>query len=35
MQKTVRHLAGQLAGIRTGTINLGFIGTLRVDCHGN
>ena len=27
MDKTVRHLAGQLAVIRTGTISLGFIGT--------
>jgi ribosome recycling factor len=35
MDKTVRHLAGQLAGIRTGTISLGFIGTVRVDCQGN
>ncbi len=35
MQKAVRHLAGQLAGIRTGTISLGFIETVRADCHGN
>lgn len=35
MEKTVRHLAGQLAGIRTGTISLGFIETVRADCHGN
>ncbi len=35
MDKTVRHLAGQLAGIRTGTISLGFIETVRADCHGN
>ena len=35
MQKAVRHLAGQLAGIRTGTISLGFIETVRVDCHGS
>jgi ribosome recycling factor len=35
MQKTVRHLAGQLAGIRTGTISLGFIETVRADCHGS
>ena len=34
MQKTVRHLAGQLAGIRTGTISLGFIETVRVECQG-
>jgi ribosome recycling factor len=35
MQKTVSHLADQLAGIRTGTISLGFIETMRADCHGN
>jgi ribosome recycling factor len=35
MQKTVSHLAEQLAGIRTGTISLGFIETVRADCHGN
>jgi ribosome recycling factor len=35
MQKTVSHLADQLAGIRTGTISLGFIETVRADCHGN
>ncbi len=35
MDKTVRHLAGQLAGIRTGTISFGFIETMRADCHGN
>ena len=35
MQQTVRHLAGQLVGIRTGTISLGFIETVRVECHGN
>jgi ribosome recycling factor len=35
MDKTVRHLAGQLAGIRTGTISHGFIETVRADCHGN
>ena len=33
MQKTIRHLAEQLAGIRTGTISLGFIETVRVDSH--
>jgi hypothetical protein len=27
MQQTVRHLAGQLVGIRTGTVSLGFIET--------
>ncbi len=35
MQKTVRHLAEQLAGIRTGTVSLGFIETVRVESHGN
>ena len=35
MQKTVSHLAEQLAGIRTGTISLGLIETVRVECHGN
>ena len=35
MQKTVRHLAGQLAGIRTGTISIGFIETVRVDYQGS
>jgi ribosome recycling factor len=35
MQKTVCHLAEQLAGIRTGTISLGFIETLRVECQGS
>jgi ribosome recycling factor len=34
MQKTVRHLAEQLAGIRTGTISLGFIETVRAGCQG-
>ncbi len=33
MQKTVSHLAEQLAGIRTGTISIGFIETVRVDCQ--
>ena len=35
MQKAVRHLAEQLAGIRTGTISLGFIETVRADCQGS
>ncbi len=35
MQKTVSHLADQLAGIRTGTISVGFIETVRVDCQGS
>lgn len=33
MEKTVGHLAGQLTGIRTGTITLGFIETVRVDSN--
>lgn len=35
MQKTARHLAEQLAGIRSGTIGMGFIATVRVDCQGS
>ena len=35
MQKTVSHLAEQLAGIRTGTISLGLIETVRVVCQGS
>jgi ribosome recycling factor len=35
MQKAVSHLAEQLAGIRSGTISMGFIETVRLDCHGN
>jgi ribosome recycling factor len=35
MQQTVSHLAEQLVGIRTGTISLGFMETVRADCHGN
>jgi ribosome recycling factor len=35
MQKTVHHLAEQLAGIRTGTISMGFIETVRVECQGS
>jgi ribosome recycling factor len=35
MQKTVRHLADQLRGIRTGTISLGLIETVRVASQGN
>jgi ribosome recycling factor len=35
MQKTLSHLAEQLAGIRAATINIGFIATVRADCHGN
>ena len=35
MQKAVRHLADQLAGIRPGTLSIGFIETFRVAVHGN
>jgi ribosome recycling factor len=35
MQKTVSHLAEQLAGIRTGTISMRFIETVRLDSHGS
>lgn len=34
MQKSVRHLAEQLAGIRPGTLSIGFIETFRVAAHG-
>ena len=33
MQKAVSHVAEQLAGIRTGTISMRFIETVRVDCQ--
>jgi ribosome recycling factor len=35
MQKAVRHLAEQLAGIRPGTLSVGFVQTFRVAVHGN
>jgi ribosome recycling factor len=35
MHKTVRHLAEQLAGIRAGTVSVGFVETFRVSLHGN
>ena len=35
MQKAVRHLAEQLAGIRAGTLSVGFVETFRVSLHGN
>jgi ribosome recycling factor len=35
MQKAVRHLAGQLAGIRTGSISIGFVESVRVDVQGS
>ena len=34
MQKSVSHLTEQLAGIRTGTISVRFIETVRSDCQG-
>jgi len=34
-QKAVRHLADQLAGIRPGTVRVGFIETFRVAVRGN
>ena len=35
MQKAVRHLADQLAGIRPGRLSVGFVETFRVAVHGN
>src|SRR5947209_827344 len=35
MQKAVRHLAEQLAGIRPGTLSVGFVETFRASLHGN
>jgi ribosome recycling factor len=35
IQKTVSHLAEQLAGIRTGTISMRFVETVRVYCQGS
>ena len=35
MHKAVRHLADQLAGIRAGTLSVGFVETFRVSLHGN
>jgi ribosome recycling factor len=35
MQKTVGHLAEQLSGIRTGTISMRFIETVRLDYRGS
>ena len=34
MQKAVQHFAEQLRGIRSGTISIGLIQTIRVDCQG-
>jgi ribosome recycling factor len=35
MQKAVRHLADQLAGIRPGGLSVGFVETFRVAIHGD
>jgi ribosome recycling factor len=35
MEKAVRHLAEQLAGIRPGSLSVGFIETFRASLHGN
>ena len=35
MEKTVRHLAEQLAGIRPDTLSVGFLETFRVPIRGN
>ena len=35
MEKTVRHLAEQLAGIRPDTLSVGFLETFRVPVRGN
>jgi ribosome recycling factor len=34
MQKVARHLAEQIRGIRSGTISIGLIQAIRVDCQG-
>jgi ribosome recycling factor len=34
MEKAVRHLAGQLAGIRPGSVSIGFVETFRVVAQG-
>jgi ribosome recycling factor len=34
MQKVTRHFAEQIRGIRSGTISIGLIQTIRVDCQG-
>jgi ribosome recycling factor len=34
MQKAAQHFAEQLRGIRSGTISIGLIQTIRVDCQG-
>jgi ribosome recycling factor len=35
MQTAVRHFAEQLAGIRAGSLSVGFIETFRASLHGN
>jgi ribosome recycling factor len=35
MQKAVGHLAEGLAGIRAGTLSVGFVETFRASLHGN
>jgi ribosome recycling factor len=35
MEKTVRHLAEQLSGIRPDTLSVGFLDTFRVPIRGN
>ena len=35
MHRTVRHLAEQLAGIRAGTLSVGFVETFRASLQGN
>jgi ribosome recycling factor len=35
MDRTVRHLADQLAGIRPGALSVGFVETFRVSLRGN
>ena len=35
MEKAVRHLAEQLAGIRPGTLSVGFVETFRASLQGN
>jgi ribosome recycling factor len=34
MQRVAEHFAEQLRGIRSGTISIGLIQTIRVDCQG-
>jgi ribosome recycling factor len=34
MEKVARHFAEQIRGIRSGTISIGLIQTIRIDCQG-